>query len=86
MVVLAIALLDDLDKEIHLNDMRVKVHIHQSGSRSSVLVMALGKVWVAFPRDGKNSVRQSGICQSRETNGHQVIVASALHLLAVARA
>lgn len=56
MVVQAIALLDDLDKEINLYAMRVKVSRYSMfkclGGKSERIFYIKGMVWMAFPRNG----------------------------------
>lgn len=78
MIVQAIALLDDLDKEINIYSMRVKVcdSPPKSGSLSHVVDYCLGMVRLAFPGDVKNHFGQPGICKGGETHGYQLIVAS----------
>jgi len=71
MVVQAIALLDDLDKEINIYSMRVKVCADIPGFRASHVDVRLGMVRLAFPGDGKNFVGQLGICQGGEIDGYE---------------
>lgn len=75
MVVQAIALLDDLDKEINIYSMRVKVSF-TSGIFSLILTILVslskGMVRVALPRNGQNYRRQHCIRQSRKNNGYVV--------------
>jgi len=61
MVVQAIALLDDLDKEINIYAMRVKVHVSKGFPINEGLIGYLGMVRLAFPRNGKNHLRQRGV-------------------------
>ena len=63
MVVQAIALLDDLDKEINIYAMRVKVrfwriHLIRHERTNSLK----GMVRLAFPRNGQNHLGQHCIC------------------------
>jgi nucleolar protein 58 len=82
MIVQAIALLDDLDKEINIYSMRVKVCdspiwiLNQSCRH-----FASGMVRLAFPGVVKNHLGQPGICEGGETHGYQVIVACLLPIL-----
>ena len=69
MVIQAIALLDDLDKEINIYSMRVKVCLRDLGFSSWKIEHCLGMVWLALPGDGENSVGQPGIREGRETDG-----------------
>lgn len=62
MVIQAIALLDDLDKEINIYSMRVKVCTDMTGSRGCSNGFP-GMVWLAFPRNGQNRFRQPCLCQ-----------------------
>lgn len=67
MIVQAVALLDDLDKEINIYAMRVKV----CDTRAlfyvcAVLTSIAGMVRLAFPRNGENHRRQH-----RVREGHQ---------------
>jgi hypothetical protein len=69
MIVQAIALLDDLDKEINIYAMRVKVcdsliWIFEQGCQ-----YCIGMVRLAFPRDVQNTFGKPGICKSGETHG-----------------
>lgn len=68
MVVQAIALLDDLDKEINIYAMRVKVSpgIH---SLHPPLKRNAGMVRVAFPRDGQNHLGQHRLRKSYPAYG-----------------
>lgn len=52
MVVQAIALLDDLDKEINIYSMRVKVCTLPMRLQIHPDTGAIGMVWLALPRDG----------------------------------
>lgn len=52
MVVQAIALLDDLDKEINIYSMRVKVGLVCVHHRRRLDLRDAGMVWMAFPRNG----------------------------------
>lgn len=73
MVVQAIALLDDLDKEINIYAMRVKVRLRcqfMLAARLLTLSNPSGMVRMAFPRNGQNSHRQPRLCQSRTNNGY----------------
>lgn len=66
MVIQAIALLDDLDKEINIYSMRVKV------SRTRLVLLhelTSGMVRLAFPRDGQDYRRQFGLRQGCQGNG-----------------
>lgn len=49
MIVQAIALLDDLDKEINIYAMRVKVSSNHSRCCLNSNFVATGMVWMAFP-------------------------------------
>ena len=49
MVVQAIALLDDLDKEINIYSMRVKVRGTSSSLSGKSHTILIGMVWVALP-------------------------------------
>ena len=69
MVIQAIALLDDLDKEINIYSMRVKVCLRDLRFSSWKIEHCLGMVWLAFPRDVQNSFGQPGICKGSETHG-----------------
>ena len=69
MVVQAIALLDDLDKEINIYSMRVKVCLRGFGPAIGMLTFFLGMVWLAFPGDGEDPLRQPGIRKGRKTDG-----------------
>jgi len=79
MVVQAIALLDDLDKEINIYAMRVKV--------CSYLYSLLGThrftgmVRLALPRNGQNHHRQHRICKSHPSNGYAHRNSSHTHLI-----
>jgi nucleolar protein 58 len=76
MIVQAIALLDDLDKEINIYSMRVKVCDPPIWTFESCCRYCLGMVWLAFPGDVKDHFGQSGICEGGETHGYQLVVAS----------
>ena len=76
MIVQAIALLDDLDKEINIYSMRVKVCDSASWISNQVVNICLGMVRLAFPGDVKNHLGQHRICEGSETHGYRVIVAS----------
>lgn len=52
MVIQAIALLDDLDKEINIYSMRVKVGCVYIGGSLWIGADTIGMVRMAFPRDG----------------------------------
>lgn len=69
MVVQAIALLDDLDKEINIYAMRVKVCVSEGLLIYKRLTGDLGMVRLAFPRNGKNYLRQRGVRQSHPCHG-----------------
>lgn len=69
MIVQAIALLDDLDKEINIYSMRVKVRDLLIWAFEQSCRYCLGMVWLAFPRDVQNSFGQPGICKGSETHG-----------------
>jgi len=70
MIVQAIALLDDLDKEINIYSMRVKVSFSRFEKLPSTkskltflssLCALAGMVRMAFPRDGQDHRRQLGL-------------------------
>lgn len=64
MIVQAIALLDDLDKEINIYAMRVKVRAReliQPSTLQQLTCVFSGMVRLAFPRDGKDHLRQSSV-------------------------
>jgi hypothetical protein len=72
MVVQAIALLDDLDKEINIYAMRVKVCFFKESVfdwKRFMTLLLKGMVRLAFPRNGQNHLRQYCICQSYPTHG-----------------
>lgn len=80
MVVQAIGLLDDLDKEINIYAMRVKVSLCNISSSETgnarlthiVFAAALcspGMVRMALPRDGQNFDRQPGLRQGHPRDG-----------------
>jgi nucleolar protein 58 len=52
MVVQAIALLDDLDKEVNIYSMRVKVRSQSRDLEITLLTCIVGMVRLALPRDG----------------------------------
>jgi hypothetical protein len=69
MIVQAIALLDDLDKEINIYAMRVKVCDSLMWIFEQRCRYCLGMVWLAFPGDVQNNFGKFGICKGRETYG-----------------
>jgi len=69
MIVQAIALLDDLDKEINIYAMRVKVCDSPIWIFEQSCRYCLGMVRLAFSRDGQTSFGKPGICKGGETHG-----------------
>ena len=69
MVVQSIALLDDLDKEINIYSMRVKVRISYDMQALNGYNRLLGMVWLAFPRDGQDPDRQRRVCEGSPSHG-----------------
>jgi hypothetical protein len=69
MVIQSIALLDDLDKEINIYAMRVKVRYQTLNDAMAHNIVNLGVVRMAFPRTDEDPHRQSGVCSSCKGNG-----------------
>jgi hypothetical protein len=69
MIVQAIALLDDLDKEINIYAMRVKVCGSLIWLFEQRCRYCLGMVRLAFPGDVQNTFGKPGICKGREAHG-----------------
>jgi RNA processing factor Prp31 len=71
MVIQAIALLDDLDKEINIYSMRVKVRraARLWTTTETELMVVVGMVWMALPRDGQDHRRQPRLRPSRQSHG-----------------
>lgn len=67
MVIQAIALLDDLDKEINIYSMRVKVRTVQY--RVGINADSSGMVRMALPGNGQNYCRQSRLRKGRQGYG-----------------
>ena len=78
MVVQAIALLDDLDKEINIYAMRVKVRKLRLSLFSDL--RSVGMVRLAFPRNDQDSDGQHRLCQNGPVDGYALMIrlASAL--------
>jgi len=69
MVIQAIALLDDLDKEINIYAMRVKVRMQTQLGGFSYSRLHAGMVWLALPRNGQNPRRQRRLRQGGAYHG-----------------
>ena len=61
MVVQAIALLDNLDKQINIYAMRVNIRVSKGLPIDEGLIGYLGMVRLAFPRNSKNHLLQHGV-------------------------
>ena len=70
MVVQAIALLDDLDKEINIYAMRVKVCALLRKHSLLLTKHVIGMVWLALPRNGQNPYGQPRLRESRSSYGY----------------